>query len=239
MIREAIILAGGLGTRLRAAVPDLPKCMAPVAGHPFIYYLISYLRNQGISRFIFSLGFKHAVVETYLAQFFVADTQLNYVTSIEKEPLGTGGAILKASLLAHSREVLVVNGDTFFAAEIQLLYQIYKEKKADCILTLKPMQQTDRYGVVTMEESGRIRSFLEKQFYKEGLINGGVYLLNTASLREKKLGDTFSFENNYLLPFCKEELFYGVVQDHYFIDIGIPADYQKANEDFKDLHLIK
>src|SRR6201990_1043710 len=108
MIREAIILAGGLGTRLRDAVPDLPKCMAPVAGRPFLFYVINALRMQGIEQFIFSLGYKHEIIEAYLADQFAS---LDYQCTIETEPLGTGGAIKLACSKATEKNVVIANGD--------------------------------------------------------------------------------------------------------------------------------
>ena len=110
-IKQAIILAGGLGTRLRSVVSDLPKCMAPVAGRPFLFYVINYLRSQGIEKFIFSLGYKHEVIEEYLKDQF---STLQYECSIEEEPLGTGGAIQLACKLATKKNVIIANGDTLF-----------------------------------------------------------------------------------------------------------------------------
>src|SRR6185295_3379258 len=110
-VKETIILAGGLGTRLRDAVPDLPKCMAPVAGRPFLFYVINYLRSQGIEKFIFSLGYKHEIIEEWLDDQFAT---LDYQCVIEKEPLGTGGAILLACKSAKEKNVLIANGDTIF-----------------------------------------------------------------------------------------------------------------------------
>src|ERR1700753_2698946 len=101
---EAIVLAGGLGTRLRDAVPDVPKCMAPVAGRPFLFHVINYLRSEGIERFIFSLGYRHEVIERYLETEFAT---LNYECIIETEPLGTGGAILGSLIKCRGEHVLV------------------------------------------------------------------------------------------------------------------------------------
>src|SRR5258706_6630752 len=115
---EAIILAGGLGTRLRNSVPDLPKCMAPVAGRPFLFYVINYLRSQRIEKFIFSLGYKHEVIEEWLAEQFAT---LDYQCVIEEEPLGTGGAILLACKKTTQKNVLIANGDTLFKINAERL----------------------------------------------------------------------------------------------------------------------
>src|SRR5258708_17108077 len=105
MIKEAIILAGGLGTRLRDTVPDLHKCMAPVAGRPFLFYVINYLRSQGIEKFIFSTGYLHETIEAYLNDQF---STVNFECSVEKEPLGTGGAIQLALDKASGKDIVIV-----------------------------------------------------------------------------------------------------------------------------------
>jgi D-glycero-alpha-D-manno-heptose 1-phosphate guanylyltransferase len=228
MINEAIILAGGLGTRLRSAVPDLPKCMAPVAGKPFIFHVITYFHQQGISRFIFSLGYRHEIIESYLAEQF---SSLNYSCSIEKEPLGTGGAILKACSLSISRQVLVLNGDTLFAVNAADIAKDHAQHDADCTLALKRMQDSDRYGVVETAIDGKIISFKEKKWYTESFINGGVYALNVENFVNTSFPEKFSFEKDYLEKSYHEKKIYGLVQDGYFIDIGIPEDYERAQKE--------
>lgn len=225
MIKEAIILAGGLGTRLRSAVPDLPKCMAPVAGKPFIGYVIQYFRMQGINRFIFSLGYKHEVIEEYLQQQF---RDVNYFCSIEEEPLGTGGAIAEAAAHAETDNVLVVNGDTFFAIDVAALSAFHETKNDECTICLKAMKETDRYGVVETDETGRVVSFKEKKYYETSVINGGAYAVNMHLFRAIQFPKKFSFETGYLERYVGQRRIYGLLQTGYFIDIGIPEDYIKA-----------
>ncbi len=229
-ISEAIILAGGLGTRLRDAVPDLPKCMAPVAGRPFLFYVINYLRSQGIEKFIFSLGYKQEIIEEWLADQFAT---LDYVCVIENEPLGTGGAILLACKKATKKNVLVANGDTLFKINAEELVSLHLEKGADCTLSLKPMKDFDRYGVVELNEDRSIKRFSEKQHYESGLINGGVYTLNVEAFSGEKFPTTFSFEKDYLEKFYTARKFYGVTDEGYFIDIGIPGDYHRAQKELQ------
>jgi D-glycero-alpha-D-manno-heptose 1-phosphate guanylyltransferase len=230
MINEAIILAGGLGTRLRSAVPDLPKCMAFVAGKPFIYYVIDYYRKQGISRFIFCLGYKHEVIESYLHESF---NELDYIVTMEEEPLGTGGAIYQGALIAKTADAIVLNGDTLFKVDVDKLLTFHKQRKSDCTLCLKEMHNTDRYGVVEMNSEGRIMSFKEKKFYERSVINGGVYALNVESFLKNSFPAKFSFEKDYFEKYVSNKKMYGLVQNGYFIDIGIPEDYNRAQEDFK------
>ena len=229
-IKEAIILAGGFGTRLRDAIPDLPKCMAPVNGRPFLFYVINYLRSQGIEKFIFSLGYKHEVIEAYLEAEF---STLDYQSLIEKEPLGTGGAILASCYKTSEQTVLVVNGDTIFKADLEKAFTDHVKHESDCTLLLKPMENFDRYGVVELNEDDSIKSFEEKKFYKSGLINGGVYILNAEQFLAEELPGKFSFEKDYLEKYFETRKIYGSVQDEYFIDIGIPEDYFRVQQELK------
>ncbi|ANE49370.1 HAD-IIIA family hydrolase [Flavisolibacter tropicus] len=231
---EAIVLAGGLGTRLREAVPDLPKCMAPVAGKPFLSHVIDALRMQGVERFIFSLGYMAEVIEKYLQEHYPT---LSYTVALEEEPLGTGGAIQLAIQQAQTENILVANGDTLFRIQAKELFAVHEKNKAECTLALKPMLNFERYGVVEIENSNKIISFKEKQFYKEGLINGGIYLVNKTALLSRNLPTKFSFEKDYLEEFCSEGKFYAAIQEGYFIDIGIPEDYNKAQSDLKSIPL--
>jgi D-glycero-alpha-D-manno-heptose 1-phosphate guanylyltransferase len=229
-IKEAIILAGGLGTRLRSAVPDLPKCMAPINGKPFLTYVINHLQSQGIEHFIFSLGFKSEVIIDFLAKDFPT---LFFKTWIEDEPLGTGGAIKKACLIAKDSCTLVANGDTLYKIDVEKLADVHCLSGAECSLNLKPMTNFDRYGVVEIDNHCVIKSFKEKQFYASGLINGGVYALHTHKFLNEHLPEKFSFETDYLEKYYQKRRMLGIIQDEYFIDIGIPEDYERAQVELK------
>lgn len=233
---EAIVLAGGFGTRLREAVPDLPKCMAPVAGKPFLHYVIQYLRQQGIQKIIFSLGYMHEVIEAYLQK---ECSTLQYDTCIETEPLGTGGAIQWALEKTQSQNVLVVNGDSFLEFNLEALMETHEKTQASCTLALKSMTQFDRYGAVTCNDQKIITSFTEKKYYASGLINAGVYLIRKDHLLQWALPQKFSFEKDFLEPAVAKGLLAGQVSEGYFIDIGIPEDFERAKLDFtpKPLHM--
>ena len=223
-----IILAGGLGTRLRSVVSDLPKCMAPVNGKPFLSYVIDYFQQQSISNFILSIGYKHeAIVEFLNTQY----STINIQYSIEEEPLGTGGAIKKACSLINDENVFVTNGDTLFKAGVSSLQTFHKNKNAECTLALKPMQDFNRYGVIELNEDDSIKSFNEKKYYKSGLINGGLYMLNVPEFLYEPFPEKFSFETAYLEKFYTQHKMFGLIQDEYFIDIGIPEDYERAQRE--------
>ncbi len=229
-INQCIILAGGLGTRLRSAVADLPKCMAPVADKPFLYWVITYLQQQKVTSFVLSLGYMHEVIEAYIKKDF---PDVDIIFSVENEPLGTGGAIHLAMQLCKEENVFVVNGDTLFETNNENLLAQHLAKESKCTLALKPMSNFDRYGVVKTDSNKNIISFEEKRYQQTGLINGGVYLINRHSFLQEKFPQKFSFEKDYLEKYVSEIIMIGVQDEGYFIDIGIPEDFAKANKEIK------
>ena len=225
---QAIILAGGLGTRLRSVVNELPKCMAPVNGKPFLAYVIKHLHDQGITDFIFSVGYMHEPIVNYIQK---EVTGISCQISMEEEPLGTGGAIRLACEKTNLKTAVVCNGDTLFKADINKVVGFHDKWEAHCTLALKRMQKFDRYGVVDLNPDHSIKSFKEKQWYDEGLINGGVYALHAGKFLDEDLPKKFSFEKDYLEKYYDKRRMYGVVQNEYFIDIGIPEDYKRAQRE--------
>ncbi|GAA4308533.1 nucleotidyltransferase family protein [Compostibacter hankyongensis] len=232
MTSTAIVLAGGLGTRLRGVVNDLPKCLAPVAGRPFLYYVLRQLRAQGIRKVILSLGHRHEQVTEWCRQ-HGQGLSLQYV--IEPEPLGTGGAIRYALEYAGENDVFVLNGDTYFPVDLGKMYALHHEKQALVTLALKPMRAFSRYGSVQADAEQRITGFAEKQFVENGLINGGIYLLQREKLLGLSLPEKFSFENEFLVPGTGQYPFFGYTEDAYFIDIGVPEDYERAQREMKEV----
>lgn len=233
---ECIILAGGLGTRLKSAVPDLPKCMAPVAGEPFLHYIIDLLLHQNITRFIFSLGYMHEHIEKFIVEHY---PKIDYTFSIEEEPLGTGGAIHLACQHAQQKNVLILNGDTLFNIDLNKLMSFHIQHEAACSLSLKPMLNFDRYGLVETDKEGHIQSFKEKKYYRKGNINGGVYALNVDHFSKLHFNNKFSFETDYLEKYHSSEKMMGLIQDGYFIDIGIPEDYERAGRELPHIDMHK
>lgn len=225
---DVIILAGGLGTRLRSVVSDLPKCMAPVNGKPFLQILIERLQQQGRGRIILSTGYLSETVEAWVREQY-PDPQLAICR--EETPLGTGGAIRAAIALSNATDVLVCNGDTLFDVDVARLFAYHRTMQADCTVALKPMREFDRYGRVELGEDGWVRAFREKEPCPDGLINGGVYVIRRQALLQLDLPEKFSFEATYL---AKHQIA-GMVQDAYFIDIGVPEDFTRAQTELKDL----
>ena len=230
--REVIILAGGLGTRLSATVPGVQKCMAPVNGIPFLYYVINFLLRNNADRFIFSVGYMAGNIEQFMAEKF---PRLNKIFVTEEKPLGTGGAILKSLGHAVEDDVLVLNGDTLFDVDLNSLYLFHSENDADCTIALKPMKNFDRYGTVQLNDDGVVTGFMEKKFMLEGLINGGIYLMKRNSFLRQQFPEVFSFEKEYLEKKFTDQKIFGVVSDGYFIDIGVPEDYFRAQGELKQI----
>ena len=233
-VTQSIILAGGLGTRLRSVVSDLPKCMAPVNGRPFLAYVVDYLKKEGISKFIFSLGYKHEAIVEFVTKEY-GKSGIDF--SVEEEPLGTGGAIKLACKESSGKDALIVNGDTLFKVKLNHLNSFHDTNNADCTLSLKPMQNFDRYGVVELNKDNSIKDFKEKRYYGNGFINGGIYALNVANFLKEELPDKFSFEKDYLEKFVNQRRFFAVIQNEYFIDIGIPEDYERAKRELTNVRM--
>lgn len=227
-MKELIILAGGLGTRLRPTVKDLPKSMAPVSGRPFIEYIIQHFQSEGIERFIFALGFEAKPIQNFLLEHY---PQLDMVFSVESEPLGTGGAIKRACQYAKEENVAVTNGDTLFRINLDALWHLHQEKNADCTLSLKPMENFERFGAVELGRNQQIKAFKEKMHFDAGLINGGCYILKIAHFEAQMAPLKFSFEKDYLEKQVEKGSLYGQQQDVYFIDMGVPEDYQRAQQE--------
>jgi len=225
-LKEAIILAGGLGTRLRSVVNDVPKPMAPINNKPFLEYILEFLNEQGFNRIILSVGYKWEDIKNYFGDGF---KNIELIYNIEKEQLGTGGAIKDSLKYADNEKVYVLNGDTFFDIDLS------KMKLEDSLIeiVLKEMKDFNRYGVVEIDANGYIQNFKEKAYYKQGVINGGIYLLNKRIFDNFDLPKKFSFEE-FLESNFKNLKAKGKIFDGYFIDIGIPEDYEKAKRYFSE-----
>lgn len=221
---EAIVLAGGFGTRLRSVVADIPKPMAPIAGRPFLACLFDFLHDQGATRLVLCTGYRHEVVEGF---FGAGYRGMAIAYSVEQEPLGTGGALKRALAMCASEHVAVLNGDTLFRVELQEMLELHIAGGRAITVALKPMRDFDRYGVVEVAE-GRITAFREKSSCAAGHINGGVYIVNAGLFAGRELPERFSFETDFLEREVARLNIGAFISDGYFIDIGIPEDYARA-----------
>ena len=224
---EAIILAGGKGTRLRPLTLTVPKPMVPIADKPFLYYLLLLLKKEGINRVIFSIGYLGYHIKDYFGENWQG-IELEYV--IEENPLGTGGAIKGCMKMVNESSVFVVNGDTFCHTNLADMMVSHLKNQADISIVLKEMYNFDRYGTVEIVNN-QVKKFNEKKKVKNGFINTGTYCLNKKVFDYIKMPEMFSFEIDFLqnkLSQIKTNAFY---TDAYFIDIGIPEDYNRAQHE--------
>lgn len=229
MTTSCIILAGGLGTRLRSVVADRPKCMAPIGDKPFLYYLLQYLHRQGITHAVLSLGYKAEQVINWCHE--NDDLPLRISFAVEPEPMGTGGGIMQALPHLHGEsDCFIVNGDTFFDVPLAEMDAFHRQHHHPLTIALKPMVQFERYGSILLGEGGVVKDFREKQYCDAGLINGGIYLTTLSFLQQLSLPEKFSFEKEVLEKQTGEGNVYGYTSDTYFIDIGIPEDYEAAQQ---------
>lgn len=224
---EAVVLAGGLGTRIRSVVADLPKVMVDVGGRPFLEILLERMSQNGIGRVILATGYMHSCIEDHFG-FRRGAVEIAY--SVEDKPLGTGGALWRALKLAAQSDVFVFNGDTFFDVGLDEMRRFHDAVGADVTLALKPMRDFARYGTVELTPPW-ITGFREKQPTREGLIHGGVYLVKRRSLERMVVPEKFSLETDLLEKMAGEIKIGGFVADRYFVDIGVPEDYVRAQQE--------
>lgn len=221
-IKEAIILAGGLGIRIRTLFPDIPKCMVPVAGRPFLDHLLLKLKSQGFTKIILSVGYKKKYIQSYYGKKF---EDLSIFYSEEDEILGTGGAIKKAFQLCDRKFCFVFNGDSYLNFSIQDFIDEIDQEKLN-ILTVM-VDDICRFGALNIDNNLNKFSFIKGQS-GSGFINSGVYCINYEIF--KNINDkTFSFEDQILRD-CDLINSNIIFTKYSFIDIGIPSDYENAKK---------
>ena len=221
---EAIVLAGGLGTRLKSKLSGVPKPMAPVAGRPFLEFLLSQLKRADCTRAVLSVGHLHEVIEEHFGGSF-RGMRLDYV--IEEAPLGTGGAIRKALGTVEDKYVLVLNGDTYLDANYAEMMRFHLQQGAGITMAVTPQSNVARYGGVIVEQH-RIVGFEEKGRAGSGLINAGAYVLPAAMQWPAVLPEKFSFEVDFLAPEIGRLTPAAYEVDGFFLDIGVPEDLDRA-----------
>ena len=221
---EAIILAGGLGTRLASRLLDVPKAMAPIAGRPFLQILLEQLHRSGCSRVLLSVGHLHQVIEGYFRSSFRG---MGLVYSIEKAALGTGGAIRSTMALIQEDVVLVLNGDTYLETNYAQMVQFHRANQSAMTMAIAYQADIARYGGIVVDR-GRVVGFEEKECSGPGWINAGAYVLNKNLIWPPDVKERFSFESDFLMPQIAQIEPAAFKVEGLFIDIGIPADYDRA-----------
>ena len=223
---EAIVLAGGQGTRLRAIVRDLPKPMADIAGLPFLWWLMTRLKQQGVGRVILSVGYKSETIQDYFGTAF-GGMEISY--AVEKEPLGTGGAMKYALEKAKESKVIVLNGDSYADVSLQGLLSRFDSASTNLAVAVTYLSDSARYGSLVIDkETNTITGFSEKQGPATGCINAGVYCLRRDIFVKYSTPAKFSFERDFLpkqLGLIRPLALHSV---RAFIDIGVPEDYRIA-----------
>ena len=233
MISTAIVLAGGLGTRLKGVLKGLPKPMAPIRDRPFLEYQMDFWIDQGISRFILSVGYLNQTISSHFGDSY-RSVQINYVQ--ENTPLGTGGGLLMAAKNL-AEPFLLLNGDTFFEVDLNDLCLFHNEHNAEWTMSLFRSKDLDRYMGVRLEKTGEILVLKSKESQIDLLVNGGVYLINPSAISRLNLnpGIKSSLENQLLPSFLSlGGRLFGIECYGKFIDIGVPEDYYRAQKNLKD-----
>lgn len=235
---QALILCGGLGTRLRSVVPELPKCLAPVGDRPFLEYVLLQLRAAGIRDVTLCVGYRGQQVAEYFEAGVRWGMSLSY--SLEREPLGTAGALKNAESFVRHDQFLVLNGDSILDVNLLKMAEYHRRHMALATLALARVASAPRYGGVRTDENGRITDFSEKGsaanlsvavLEDSARINAGVYFFDRRILgRIPTAPPAVSLETDIFPRFAANDAL-GFPADGYFVDIGVPEDYARAQRE--------
>jgi NDP-sugar pyrophosphorylase family protein len=231
---EAVVLAGGFGTRLRPVIGNHPKSMAVVAGKPFLEYLLHWLRKQDIREVVLCVGYRWQEVQEALGDGASMGIHLEY--SVEDSVLGTAGALKNAEGFFKGT-FLALNGDSYIDMKLSEMIEFHYRKQAIVTLALVPMDDASRYGTVKLDAKGRIRAFEEKQRggAHGGLINAGIYVLEPTILSRIPAGRQVSIEREIFPALVAEHAsIYGFPVQGYFVDIGTPEAYFRSQNELSE-----
>jgi D-glycero-alpha-D-manno-heptose 1-phosphate guanylyltransferase len=236
----AVVLAGGLGTRLRTAYAAGPKSMAPVGGRPFLDYLLTWLQSEGAREVILCVGYKRAQIRRYVGKGRKWGLRVTY--SIEKKLLGTGGAVKKVERLIPGKRLLVINGDTFVDVNLSELVKFHRCREALATLAAVKVADNRRYGSLRLDGESRITKFLEKgkrngsakREEETRPINAGVYVFEKKLLSKIRAGAPISLETTIFPQLLTSKRMYAFTTDTYFIDIGVPDDFRRAQNELPE-----
>ena len=222
---EAIVLAGGLGSRLARVLNNIPKAMAPIGQRPFLELLLDRLEQGGVKRVLLSVGYLHHVIQEHFGARY-RSLDLEYI--VEQTPLGTGGAVRLGLSRITGPRAFVLNGDTLVSVDYRQMDYMHTVSQSCFSMAVCDIQDTSRYGQVTIED-GRVVGFSEKKSgLGQGLINAGVYLMDRDLLNEHPLDEVFSLERDYLVPMAAVVKPLAFITPGPFIDIGVPEDLEQA-----------
>jgi len=232
---SALILAGGLGTRLRSMVSDRPKVMAMVAGRPFVEWIVIALQSAGIRHVVFCIGYLGEVIKEYFQDGTAWGVTIEY--SCEQELLGTGGALRQCLSHIHSDPVLVLNGDSFCQVDLRAYLTWYREQNRAGALVLAKVSNPDRFGTVDIAQDGCIMNFREKsQTYTSSWINAGIYLFSRRFIEAIPAHQPVSLEKD-ILPFWTGGNLWGFPCFADFVDLGTPEGLVETEELLSSLPL--
>lgn len=226
---EFIVLAGGLGKRLRSVVLNKPKPMADINGKPFLQILFDWAYKRGATRYIVAVSYLKESIINYFGKEYKG-IPIEY--SVEDEPLGTGGGIKKAASICKGKDIIVMNGDTYFDVDIKDMLRVHRSNNNDLTVAGRKISDMSRYGTLVLD-GNRIIKVEEKKYTDKGVINGGIYILKKDYIGKLPFTGNFSFEKDVLERDALNKRFEACVFKEYFIDIGIPEDYRRAQEELK------
>ncbi len=232
IVNEALILCGGLGSRLKAAVPDRQKCAADIAGTPFIAFVIRHAASFGFKRFVLCAGH---MAETLADAIEAERLGVETVISKEEAPLGTGGAIRQGASLIKGDEFLALNGDSLCPLDLAAFKNFHKSKDSSFSVALSKADSRADCGNVSIDADGRIASFNEKSGPKTDLVNAGVYLISKSSLAQFPAAGRFSLESDVIPKLIQTSGAFGFVSGAQLLDIGTPERYAKAKKLLGDI----
>jgi len=231
---EAIILAGGYGTRLQKVLKDLPKSMALINGRPFLEYLLDFLHDAGVTHVVLSVGYIREVIVAHFGDIY-RDIRIDYV--VEEEPLGTGGGIRLAMWKIDGERTFALNGDSLFRVNLKEMMRAHLQNKAEVTIALRELQDTGRYGRVTLNRNRKITGFTEKKEQAgKGYINGGIYIIEKTFLMNPQFRGRFSIEKDCFEQYYSTSRMFGFPSVDYFLDIGIPETLKQAQDEFRQFN---
>lgn len=227
---DVVILSGGYGKRLREKIKDIPKTMALVNGKPLLEHTFEHIEQFDVKNIILAVGYKKEYIKKYFKNKF---KDINIIYSEEEKPLGTGGAIKKALQYSKEEDVVIMNGDIYAKVNLVELMKDHIASKRPVTITLKEMENIDRFGIVEIDEQKAITAFKEKAFCKKGYVNVGIYVIKKNIFKELELNEDFSIERDFFSKYTDKIKHNAYLYNGEFIDIGIPKDYAKIQEILK------